>query len=307
MRSLRLIVLLFISILIFGGGQALAASPSCGDIVTKSTVLEQDLVQCPSDGLVVGANNIKIDLNAHSITGAHAVGSAGIRNPGYDNVRIVDGDFVGLDISDFEFGVLLQGARANRVRGVFVAGDSYGIVLFDSHENRVEANNARSSGSVAQCDVRTETGIALFGSDRNRIRANVAELSDFGIVLIESDDNSVEHNSASPAGSDGNACDGIALVDSAGTLVRDNVASNNARDGIRILPGSTDTLIQGNVAFLNGDDGIDAQDPATTISRNSASRNLDLGIEAVEGITDGGGNRAEGNGNPAQCVNVACA
>ena len=33
-----------------------------------------------------------------------------------------------------------------------------------------------------------------------------------------------------------------------------------------------------------------------------ANDNGDLGIEAVSGVTDGGGNRARGNGNPAQCV-----
>jgi len=32
----------------------------------------------------------------------------------------------------------------------------------------------------------------------------------------------------------------------------------------------------------------------------------DLGIEAVPGVTDGGGNHAAANGNPAQCVNLAC-
>ena len=31
-----------------------------------------------------------------------------------------------------------------------------------------------------------------------------------------------------------------------------------------------------------------------------------LGIEAVAGVTDGGGNKAAGNGNPLQCTNVRC-
>jgi hypothetical protein len=26
----------------------------------------------------------------------------------------------------------------------------------------------------------------------------------------------------------------------------------------------------------------------------------------VPGVTDGGGNKARGNGNPAQCLNVTC-
>jgi hypothetical protein len=34
--------------------------------------------------------------------------------------------------------------------------------------------------------------------------------------------------------------------------------------------------------------------------------NGDLGIEAVAGVADGGGNKARGNGSPAQCTNIAC-
>ena len=43
-----------------------------------------------------------------------------------------------------------------------------------------------------------------------------------------------------------------------------------------------------------------------TVAANVANDNTDLGIEAVPGVTDGGGNRASGNGNPAQWVGVRC-
>ena len=46
--------------------------------------------------------------------------------------------------------------------------------------------------------------------------------------------------------------------------------------------------------------------PRTTLTRNLAVQNTNLGIEAVPGVTDGGGNRAFGNGNPLQCINIAC-
>jgi hypothetical protein len=42
------------------------------------------------------------------------------------------------------------------------------------------------------------------------------------------------------------------------------------------------------------------------VRANSANNNGDLGIESIEGTIDGGGNRAGGNGNPLQCVNVVC-
>ena len=57
---------------------------------------------------------------------------------------------------------------------------------------------------------------------------------------------------------------------------------------------------------MNSDDGIDTDNPQTTITGNIANNNGDLGIEAVPGTTDGGGNLASGNGNPAQCVGVSC-
>jgi hypothetical protein len=55
-----------------------------------------------------------------------------------------------------------------------------------------------------------------------------------------------------------------------------------------------------------GDDGFDVRSPTAKLTGNRAVRNADLGIEAVRGVTDGGGNIARGNGDPRQCVNVAC-
>jgi hypothetical protein len=44
----------------------------------------------------------------------------------------------------------------------------------------------------------------------------------------------------------------------------------------------------------------------TSVSHNVALRNGGWGIAAVPGTHDGGGNRAAGNGNPAQCLNIVC-
>jgi hypothetical protein len=46
--------------------------------------------------------------------------------------------------------------------------------------------------------------------------------------------------------------------------------------------------------------------PLTTVTENRANFNGDLGIEAVPGVIDGGGNTATGNGNPAECNNILC-
>jgi hypothetical protein len=46
--------------------------------------------------------------------------------------------------------------------------------------------------------------------------------------------------------------------------------------------------------------------PTTLLRRNISTGNGDLGIEAIPGTIDLGGNRASGNGNPLQCQVVTC-
>jgi parallel beta-helix repeat protein len=70
-------------------------------------------------------------------------------------------------------------------------------------------------------------------------------------------------------------------------------------------PSTEETVISRNLVTGNGDDGIDVGAASSTVTRNTAAENVDLGIEAVPGV-DGGGNRAFGNGNPLQCLNVEC-
>jgi hypothetical protein len=71
------------------------------------------------------------------------------------------------------------------------------------------------------------------------------------------------------------------------------------------------TLVAGNRVSHSIDDGIQALGPSTgltttTIRDNFSRQNGNLGINAISGVIDGGGNRASGNGNPLQCVNVSC-
>ena len=69
--------------------------------------------------------------------------------------------------------------------------------------------------------------------------------------------------------------------------------------------GALRTALYANRAAGNGDDGIDVESPSSWLVRNLVARNGDLGIEAVPGVR-GWGNRAAGNGNAAQCLNVRC-
>src|SRR4029453_612868 len=53
-------------------GQASGPQLGCGDTITVSTKLMKDLVNCPNNGVVIGADNITFDLNGHVIDGDDA-------------------------------------------------------------------------------------------------------------------------------------------------------------------------------------------------------------------------------------------
>jgi hypothetical protein len=66
------------------------------------------------------------------------------------------------------------------------------------------------------------------------------------------------------------------------------------------------TVIKRNHVFRTGRHGIFIGNSTTKVTRNEARYNDDLGIKAVKGVIDGGGNRASGNGDRRQCVNISC-
>ena len=89
-------------------------------------------------------------------------------------------------------------------------------------------------------------------------------------------------------------------------VIRGNRLRRADHDGLLVDLTAKHTLLRHNSARHSQDDGFDVNDRTTKLSRNRADRNGDLGIEAVRGVNDGGGNVAHHNGDPRQCANVTC-
>jgi hypothetical protein len=128
-----------------------------------------------------------------------------------------------------------------------------------------------------------------------------------GIAVAAGADNVVEANHVARVLADGVAVVAFGPQDTtSGTVVRANLvrAAQNDDYSVGALGEGTltGTLLTGNLALGAGDDGFDIHVPGTTLSRNAAFHNADLGVDAVAGTIDGGGNKAHGNGNPAQCA-----
>lgn len=352
MKSLRLGVAALLSV---GLSLALAplatASVSCGQTVTADTTLDRDLVDCPGEGVVIGADGIRLDLNGHTIDGdGRDVGSPdddGVDNTGgFDDVVIANGRIQGFEagvrLGEFA-GVEGRGqAERNEVLDLRLVDNDTGVLVIDSHRNRVWRNRVdnvdggsgislanRASGNLIAENVLTRAGFGIdVVGDSNRLVDNSAFANAIGISLSFATGNKVVSNDLHDnngfgiqlAGADENRLVGNRLVRNfdAGIQLfgsrRNLVAHNRAglsrgaesSDGIRLDHGSLDNRLTRNAARRNRDDGIEVLGAGTLLTGNGARRNGDLGIEAGAGVLDGGGNRAARNGNPAQCTGVRC-
>jgi parallel beta-helix repeat protein len=329
-----------------------SAQPACGEVITEDTTLEADL-NCSGDGVLIGAAGITLDLGGHNISAA----ATGIRNVGFDDVRIRNGsmevdtrgivfdgvsgsvirdiDFIGLqhaiDLTDSDGNrivgnsmlsvwlALLEGSDGNVVRSNTIRGYEGFIHVSQSSHNRLVENVVESGQDIA---------VGVFEGHHNRIARNTIATSYLSAVSLRASndnefvDNAVSAKPTEPAAPGLTVQDGsrnlvarntfldntvgATVASGADNVLRRNTASGGSGDGFLVEAAATGTVLALNTAFGFGDDGIDVDAPGTLIRRNTANDNGELGIEAVPGVVDGGGNRARGNGNAFQCVNVIC-
>ena len=212
---------------------------------------------------------------------------------------------------------LVDGASENSIEGNRVWDNgSTGIDMSEGAQgNRVERNIISRNAPTASTSDNWSGGITLGESEDNRIAENrIVENGGLGGIVIsgESRRNAVASNLLRSNSGHGIFIE-ILYEDAGGMVIAGNRSVTNGVDGIHFGREmmDPDTHIQvselrGNRTDRNGDDGIDVRSDKVALVANRASSNFDLGIEAIAGVLDGGGNRAFGNGNPLQCVNIAC-
>jgi parallel beta-helix repeat protein len=259
-----------------------ATRVTCGQIVTRSIVVANNLVNCPEDGLRIGAPGITVDLNGHTLDGTDNGGTvtSGVVVNDHRRVVIKHGT-----VTDFGSGVfLVHDADLSVVKRIRSFGNTGSGIEISADRTTVTHNTVFSN---SRTDGNTVEGIRIaHESNRNAVTDNaVRSNTGFGILLSQSSvGSSLDRN-----------------------LIARNEVIGNGRGGIVLSGTVRGTKVRGNVANANVGDGIDTTfDPRATLAGNTANLNVALGIDAHPGVINGGGNRARGNGNPLQCRNIAC-
>jgi Periplasmic copper-binding protein (NosD) len=247
-----------------------AAQLDCGSTITKSTKLTQDITGCAGVGLRIGADDITLDLNGHTVAAAAKRNpkAHGILNEGHDHVTITGGTVRGFGA----YGVRLSHADRNVVRDMEMTGNWTGIGLFESDRGVVADNVMTGSKFV---------GANLTGGKRNGIvRNEIAGSHGPGVFVHGSPDEPGKRH-----------------------VVAGNTLTGN---GIEILAGPQRTRVTDNTITGARGDGIMAFEKSTVVRGNAANDNKLQGVYAPNGATDRGGNTASGNAIDPQCEGVVC-
>lgn len=295
-------------------GQAAGSHVKCGDVLTQSTTLDSDLLNCPGNGVEIGASDITLNLVGHTIDGQPTRDETSAVAGTADGVRIVNGTLQGFDggISLTTSNSVIRGVTAhgifggvtlkgdgNRVQGTDAFGQITSIGVYGDG-NEVLRN--RSAGDIVNAGPYSEFAIALSGRG-NVVTGNRISGARSSIRLFYGDDTLISRNVLT---------DGVFGISAGGDGIRitrnvvvDHGGSTGYGFGIVVDETATGAVVERNTANRNGT-GIIIGSPDTVVARNTANFNADFGIDAVPGTIDGGGNRARGNGNPAQCKNIDC-
>jgi large repetitive protein len=266
-------------------GPAMARSPlttvRCGQTLTQSVKLANDLIDCPAPGLMIGADAITVDLNGHTIDGTVTqtdtcqvlpFGMPGINTGGHNGLTIKNGtvqQFLnGIAVGPGEFeGPPTVGmansvvrditARDNSFVGIGIGGDEL------SHDDRIEHNVVTGT----RCDA----GIELHGTHGNRIAHNRSTANGgTGIFVIGLDHSAIEDNHVA-----GNGGGGMLSGRGSDNVIRRNAVSGSPEDGIHVFDAG-DAITNNEVTDSIGGIVVEGFDSAANqVSGNRVSGTAD--------------------------------
>jgi parallel beta-helix repeat protein len=253
-----------------GGGPAPPASAlSCGDTITADTTLTGDLVDCPSNGLVIGADDITLDLNGHTVAGdgtpvercpEDEPCDIGVVNDGHDRITVRNGS-----VSDFASGVFLGRARHNRVLNVSSSRNQYfGFIIAQSARSRVRSSSGDDNPEP------DGDGIGIFASHHLRILDSSFRRNALGMHVEKSTHIAIERNRFSR-----NSEIGI-LMEADRNEVRGNLCTRNG-DCIVVGPGNRNVIVGNRVHRGSGGIAIE-KGRGNVVARNTVLRTRWYGI-----------------------------
>lgn len=292
--------------------QSATAAPACGVPITSSVKLTANL-HCPGgDGLVIGANNVVVNLNGKTVSGTGS-GSGVVANGRwgvhvYGGVIAGFGDGIHFDNADYSSIKSLRVMDSNGVGIHLVAGSNHNSISFstvtrslgrqihleDSTHNRLTGLNLVKGGSDgvnfnkgagynsltgSSISYHVGDGIKANG-DANTFRGNTVHAATTGILIWEGASGvTVEGNTVTKA-----SANGIYNYQGESNTVRGNKVGGSGANGIASNEGAGNT-IAGNAVKGSQEHGFQVFEEATMLNDNTSTQNAIDGFRVSCGGT----------------------
>ena len=247
---------------------AAATHVLCGDTIVADTVLDSDLIDCPANGIVVGADGVTLDLAGHTVDGTgrgHGISHDG--GTSSRSVTVEDGE-----ISGFGAGIFQGEARDGRMttRHVDLVANGIGVDCFFSKSCEIENSTVRQSTGPA-------VGVSYGGAVRVQ-RTTLVE-NGSGLSFGEGVHGSIKGNTIAR-----NRGIGLKTHDSGELSIADNLIADNAGDGVSFFITShvsfTHNRVLRNQVGVNVRSEVGYAIAANTIARNRAN-GLQVGTDTA--------------------------
>ncbi len=183
----------------------LSTSLSCGQVIKQSVKLTANL-DCKTDGIIVGADGITIDLNGFTLSGPGEKSSK-------VGVMFADNDGVTVQgpgtIQKFQAGALFSGGEDDKISKVTFTENE--IAVFETGSKNVAIEDNLMFGN--------SIGVAAHSSSGSQLNTNLFKSNDLaGVTLVNSANNELSMNTIQ------GSVNGIFLD---GQSTKNNVNSNN--------------------------------------------------------------------------------
>jgi parallel beta-helix repeat protein len=198
--------------------QPLAISPSCGQVITQNVILTSNLNCAESDGLIVGASDIVVDLNGHTISGpdvdsdTKTSSKVGIMIPNMNNVK-------GIVAKNNQIGLFSTGASILNAHLSIIMNNQIGIAGHSTQQSTIE-NNILFQNTLA--------GVTLVNSDNSVITLNSITESGNGLYIDnQSNQNIINFNNVLLNNIDVNNANGLPVNTNGNTYDQNNCMTAN--------------------------------------------------------------------------------
>jgi parallel beta-helix repeat protein len=284
---------------------ALATHVSCGQRITSDMVLDSDL-DCPAgSGIEIGASDVDLDLNGHTVRGEtdsfrSSFGIWAYRNhpATYSGISVRNGTVIGFGTSIYLYGVRDSTVSGTDVQGeITIGGQPTNNLVEDNVVRRdpnqfpqggIEVNESFYIGDETfrpahnRVSNNTTTALRVYLADRNEVRGNHIVDGELGIIgsgrlpnFFEGNgadenvvaDNRIESSQTFPGYS-------IILAQACQrNVVEGNEITGSQRRGIFVTAGCAANVIRGNSISDSTASGIQLGDPPYRTAGNVVEGN----------------------------------